>query len=336
MPNDSHKTTIDRVRDGAITMTVGEPADGRIVDMISVSDLDMYTVHENAIYRVMLADAIDPERTNVGLSNSNQRIASSGTNSEIVSRSFLTAHKLFNSLHFAKEFDRKFIIYLSIKIMKEMLAAEKIKSSIKTAEKIAKENLNRPKDRTFAIPSINDLEPHVKGYIQKIEHTSQALFKLTQIFYAHKKAMFTGFTKEIESTYGSQDEFTIFSQSMEQFMVFIRNARHCVEHPKLGQHLIVRDFSLSADGKLSEPTVEVIHNETPHSEMSVSMFMDQVLQELLSYAEHLMAYLAAKHIMPDNPFHVCISLTSSEQRREGDNVRFGYFTQLGGEWLPLR
>ena len=88
MANDPRKTTIDQVRDAAISMTIGERGDGRIVRMVNIADEDMSTVHENAIYRVMLADAIDPERTNVNLSNSNQKIASSGSNSEIVSRSF--------------------------------------------------------------------------------------------------------------------------------------------------------------------------------------------------------------------------------------------------------
>ena len=210
MANDPRKAAIDKVRDGAITMKVGEPADGRIVRTISVADIDMYTVHENAIYRVMLADAIDPERTNVNLSNSNQKIASSGSNSEIVSRSFLTASMLFGSSHFYRNFDKKTIIDLSLQVMRELLAAEKIKNEIQSAEKISKESLSPPKDRTFAIPSVSDLESQVKTYIQKIEHASQTLFKFTQIFYAHKTEMFKGFMKEIESYFGSDDEFTKF------------------------------------------------------------------------------------------------------------------------------
>ncbi len=54
---------IDRLRDSAGSMQVGEPKDGRVSLMINMGSA-LYVVMEHAIYAVQLADQVDPERTN--------------------------------------------------------------------------------------------------------------------------------------------------------------------------------------------------------------------------------------------------------------------------------
>ena len=90
----------------------------------------MYIIKKHAIYRLLLADDIDPERTNISIPNGHQRIASQGSDSEIVARSFLTANALFNSNHFDGTADVKQVIDLSMSIMKELLAAQSIESGL--------------------------------------------------------------------------------------------------------------------------------------------------------------------------------------------------------------
>ena len=87
-----NKTQIDELRDSALSMKVGGVGDGEITEMVSVADKDLYFVNERALFRLFLADEVDPLRQNANIPNSNQRILSAGSSSEVVGRSFLTAN----------------------------------------------------------------------------------------------------------------------------------------------------------------------------------------------------------------------------------------------------
>ena len=63
MTSKTRKSRIDQIRDGASSMIVGDDTDGAIKGMVSVADQYLYVIKEHAIYRVLLADEIDPERT---------------------------------------------------------------------------------------------------------------------------------------------------------------------------------------------------------------------------------------------------------------------------------
>jgi len=87
---------IDRLRDSAGSMQVGEPKDGQVSLMINMGSA-LHVVMEHAIYAVQLADQVDPERTNAAVPNTQQRILSIGTRDPEVARIFLTAHAMFKS-----------------------------------------------------------------------------------------------------------------------------------------------------------------------------------------------------------------------------------------------
>lgn len=335
MTSKTRKSRIDQIRDGASSMIVGDDTDGAIKGMVSVADQYLYVIKEHAIYRVLLADEIDPERTNASIPDSSQRIASAGSTSEIVGRSFLTANTLFNVSHFDQTFDRKPIMDLGLEIMKNLLAAQKIAAEVFAAEAAAKEELRQPQDRGFTIPSIDNLAESIKAYLQKVEHAAQSVFRFTQIFYDHRKKMFDGFAEKLESEYGNADEFTQFAKEMAKFMVFIRNTRHCIEHPNPKQKLVIQDFSLGADGKLSRPSIEIIHNETPQKEMAISDFVQQVSDGVLSTVEALMVHLAFKHMAPFGNFAIAVGIIPEGQRSPGSKVRAGYLIDIGNGWHRL-
>jgi hypothetical protein len=83
------KRPIDRVRESALSMQIGGPADGAISVMIDMG-MALYVVKEHAIYAVQLADQVDPGRTNVAVPNTQQRLLSIGTHDPAFARIFLT------------------------------------------------------------------------------------------------------------------------------------------------------------------------------------------------------------------------------------------------------
>jgi hypothetical protein len=162
MSNEREKRHIDKVRDSALSMQVGDENDGSISGMVSVANTDMYIIKKHAIFRVFLADDIDPERKNISLPNGHQKISSQGSDSEIVARSFLTADALFNSNQFDGQADVKQIIDLSMAVMKELLAAQSVGSEFTRERSNALAAFQQPKHRSVALPSVEGLNERFK------------------------------------------------------------------------------------------------------------------------------------------------------------------------------
>jgi hypothetical protein len=92
----ARKNPIDRQREGAITLEVGGDDDNsRIREFLSTPNA-LYTITEQAVYKVLLADDIDPERTNPHIPNQSQKIIPAGYNDETVAKILLTTKYIFD------------------------------------------------------------------------------------------------------------------------------------------------------------------------------------------------------------------------------------------------
>jgi len=335
MSNEQEKQHISKVRDSALSMQVGDENDGSISEMVSVADADMYIIKKHAIFRVFLADDIDPERTNISIPNGHQRIASQGSDSEIVARSFLTADTLFNSNHFEGPAEVKQIIDLSMAVMKELLAAQSIESEFTREQSNALAAFQQPKQRSVALPSVEGLNERLETFVQRVEHATQAIYRFSQQFYDHTERMWNGFETEIQKQYGEADEFSKFAGSIRPFMTFVRNLRNSIEHPKASQCVIIKDFAITPDGTLTSPTVQLVHPTSPQPEMNVHEFLPQVSGQILDVFEALMVYVASKHIKPFGAFEQTVGLIPPDQLRPDSKVRASYFIWLNDGWNKL-
>src|SRR5690349_18669276 len=105
MSGTNEKGPIDELRDAAFSLRVGFDEDGRFVDFYKIGDERMLWVKSNAIYEIMLADQIDPGRTNPSIPHAQQRLLDVGAEDEMVQRILLTAKVLFNEHAFGKQFE---------------------------------------------------------------------------------------------------------------------------------------------------------------------------------------------------------------------------------------
>lgn len=91
----SEKRPIDRIRDSGGHADIGTLEDGAIIEMKNIGGR-LLIIKERAIYEMVMADTIDPERTNINLPTTiHKLIIDKGTESETVSRTLLTAMTLF-------------------------------------------------------------------------------------------------------------------------------------------------------------------------------------------------------------------------------------------------
>jgi hypothetical protein len=331
----SNKRPIDRVRDSAVQMIVGSENDsGQITDMI-VIDGTMHIVKESGIYVCKLADQIDPQRTNVAVPNIQQKVLSCGSGSELVSKTLLTAKKLFNR-NYLQSFDCEVGISLAFKALRDLTAMQEILVSIQNAENAAHIDDRRQKDRSIVLPTINALDARCKEFVQKSDHSLQSLLAIMKLFYgeASGKRWFGSLAQVTAEKHGVDDQFVQFLNSALPLMQFTRNLRNCIEHPKHDQRVVVADFSLNAEMIFQAPTIEVIHAETPQPPVQLSTFMTQMIEQLSGAFELVIAFACQRHIEPSEVFPIDVVELPESLRGREKHVRFSYGVRDGDRIIP--
>jgi len=320
---------IDRVRDGAGMLTVGTEIDGVLTGMVALSDV-AFMVKERAIYRLLMADDIDPDRENINIPNSVQLTLSAGSDSDLVARTLLTADELFPKAYFAQEI-RQEIVLVTVELTKNLLSAQEITDALRARV----DELSQPvevKNRAATLPAAGSLEQRVNAFIQAAHSVIQQLYDLPRSFIKFPpKGWPDNFTEALQSKFGDEHEFTRFARSTAPFIKFLRNARHCVEHRRGDQRIDARDFHLTKDGRLNRPTVAIVHSATPLDATDLVEFMTSMLDQLIDVTEAMLAHVADAS-RPESlaGFPLAIAEIPADQRRNGSRVRLAYFTMING------
>jgi hypothetical protein len=193
------KRPIDRIRDSALSMEVGEPGErSTITEMIKIAD-KLHIVTGLSIYRIMLADEIDPERTNPAVPNSQQKVLQYGSESPLVCKTLLTAKQLFGEgSPFAN--NSSDVIRLSFECLKDLAALSDISQAFAEGEDSVRSRLLETNDqnRSLILPSTPNLESKCKEFIQKADHSLQSIFGIARLFYgANLKGWFEGLALQL-------------------------------------------------------------------------------------------------------------------------------------------
>ncbi len=328
-----HDRPIDQRRNAAVMMELGTPGEGRITQTISLAD-KLYIIKENAIYAVQLADVIDPDRTNIALPNVQRKIASEGSQSDIVCRVLLAGRELFNKSYLTPHVDCERGLSICIQVLQDLNAMKELAVTFRHAQEDAVKAKQQKPDGSLFFPAIPDVLVRAETFIQRAEHIAQKLYILCGLFYGqvleNKPKWFDGLSALIHEKYSESDDFSRFSLQVAQFCKFLRNARHCVEHAKPSQYIDVRDFSLLPSGEIRLPTIEVVHPETPEPTIPLGNFMEEVVESVIDLTEQLIVFLCSKHVQNIAGLNVQIGEVS-ENERGNKKTRFRYVVWFGDQ-----
>ena len=326
------KRPIDRSRESAKTMEVGTLEEGAVKEMIPIGST-LYVVKERAIYIIKLADQIDPQRSNANIPDTQQKFASEGYDSDRVCRILLTGRELFNKSYLLPEIDCERGLSICTRLLQEVLAMHEAAISLRETEETAARSIKASRGN-LVLGAIPDIFTRAKSFIHRAEHAAQILYALCGLFYVKdlevKGRWFDGVTELLREKYGAADDFYEFSAKATKFCKFLRNARHCVEHEKPYQRIVVNDFGLLASGQIMPPTIEVVHAETPEPTVPLLIFMEQMTESVVNVAESLIAFLCAKHVRSVGGLPAQVGEIPEDQR-DNKKVRFGYAVWLGDQ-----
>lgn len=327
------KRPIDLIRDRGGSADIGTLEDGAIMEMLPIAGR-MLVIKERSVYEMRMADDIDPNRVNPNIPPSSQRlIVNLGTESEIFSRTFLTAKRLFKSEYFPSSIDTTQLLYLTLEVVQELAALDKEVVDYINAEKKASDEYEDRKSKKLnhAVPSIHDLKTRCKTIFQKADQAYQAQLALIRVFYPDfsNKSYYTKFYEFIKNKYGEEDDFSIFLNEILPFILLARDIRNCLDHWDRNE-TDIKDFDLQLDLSIISPTIEVDYLESKLDRISLSQFLPSVTENLVAIFENMIAFLSTKNLKADRMLQGQIRFIP-EEKRINKYIKFAYWLPLGPE-----
>ncbi len=254
----------------------------------------LHMIGGTSIYRVQLADEIDPQRTNIAIPNTNQKVLPYGTDFFYVRQTLMTARRLFSNNALGPAFNYKAGINLSFEALQDLGRSTTSARITARFEKIAEDLKNLAMEpRSMTVPSMGDVRGESKAFLQKADHVKIALFNIAKLFYGDEigKGMFEGLQDLTSKKYGENDPFSQFLKAVLPFLKFVRNARNAMEHPNQRKSVRVTDIALMPSGALNPPSIEVIHPDTAQPPVPLLAWMDISLTSLRRFRGHARASL---------------------------------------------
>jgi hypothetical protein len=324
------KRPVDLIRDRGGSADIGNSEDGAIIEMENIAGR-LLIIKERSVYELILADDIDPKRENPNLTPTSHRlVVSLGTQSEIFSRTFLQAKRLFRTEYLPSTIDVPQTLWLTLELVQEIAVLDKEINDYIAIEKKASANYE---DRTVknldhATPAIPDIKTRCKTIFQKADQAYQAQLALLRIFYPdfNKQSFYTNFLDFIKIKYGEQDQFTKFVTDVLPFIMLVRNIRNCLDHRRTETE--IKDFELLANSNIISPTIEINYLESELPRMSLSQFLPSVTENLVTIFENMIAFLTAKNLKSDRIMAGDIRVIP-EDKRMNKHIKYSYWSPLG-------
>jgi hypothetical protein len=317
-------------------MKVGAPDDESDITNMCELHGSMHVIKRGGIYRLSLPDEIDPKRTNAALLRTQQQVVAYGCDSEIVVRTLLTANRLFNPRYLGSSFDRKRGLELAFDALRDLISMQEMAVDLEMTQDEAKRKAHDGSERrdSVLLPSVRDVKGRCEAFTQKADHARFALFKIAKLFYDKiDEGVFDGLAKAAEEPHGQDSLLARFVKKVAPFLKFVRRTRNCVEHPKEGQRIDVQDFTLSTEGNVMPPSIEVIDKETPQDRIPVVDFMKNVTEEMTMIFELMIASLCGHNVRAVGGFPIVVGEIPVGQR-PACNIRFSYGVYHGGRFVP--
>ena len=319
-------------------MEVGTEDDSSPIKTMCVLGGSMHVIKAQGIYRVQLADEIDPQRTNPAIPHTYQRVLRYGTDCELVRQTLMTAKRLFDTKLLGAAFSYTQATDHSFEALKDLIAMHEMRLGLEVSLNKISEALGGLiiKNRALPVPTVGEPRVLVETFIQKADHVIADLFAIAKLFYPEEigKKWFESLFELAKERCGSDQPFTKFLAEALPFLKLIRNARNCVEHPKVDRRLEVFDITLLPSGQLRPPTMEIIEQDTPQPIIAIVDFMAQTIVQLASTFELMIAYLCGTNIQPFAGFPVqVVQYPPNLQKAYG--VKLGYGIYDGNRIIPF-
>jgi hypothetical protein len=298
---DSKKKDPFAYRDGGGSFTIGEDGDDAISGFVKAND-QLYILSRKGISILIMADTTDPERANPSIPHNKQKVLSYGSDSPFVCRILLQASELFQNQHLSNHINCEKALNHSFQLLKFCASMQDTLSSYNQKELEIRESYlgKTDEDGSLKMPHIENLDRQIKMFVSDANSAFSELMYIVKIFYP--KIANKGWEKQLSNSIttiqGGNSPAVLFSKEVGPFITQVRNLRNAIEHPKPTEKVKCSNYHLTKGGSVSSPSLELIHPDTPFSEMPIKDFMENTFEGVVFIFENLLAHLCNLHTVP--------------------------------------
>lgn len=310
------KRPIDRLRDSAVSMTINSTDDQSEVLATFEIDSRLCLVTGRGVYAVQLADQTDPKRTNPAIRNSLQRLLALGADDEIVSRILLTAESLCKAACLGHTFPEKRAITLAWQQTKTVAAMAKMVTEFEDDQQriMAAFDATRITATQITLPTMDDAEHRFHAFAQKLGHAVNTLQELARLFYPELTSKWIdALTRLTLDRYGADAAFTKYIGEVGKTLLFMRDLRNMVEHPKPGLCAKVFDFRQIPSGEILVPSVEFEGSPYGTLPNALHSMMALLREGIVLMTEQLIGHLCNANLKPLAGFEIRVVTLPPEE-----------------------
>lgn len=332
------KRPIDIQRDAALTLRVGGDDKSATKAILSTGD-GLYVIKETSVFKIQLADDIDPARNFPKVPNLSQQVLTAGYENEIVARVLLTAQYLFDENNaivkpFVANLFKNCIVLtrelLELDTMTRELADEILQKAAAFAVKPTAPN-------AFGLPSVPGLDMKLHNILSKADKAKGTILIICRLQFlprAAAKGNLADLEKAIEASLSAEPQLIAAWKEKAKYFLLIRNMRNASEHPKENYQVALTDFSMRPNGLVNPPLVEIQHPDTPIRTSPVVELLEFIRNTMVEHAEGVLPFIRSAVLLKDNPFGEKVAAFPEEERRHRF-VRYYRTINMSGTWRIL-
>ncbi len=328
------KQKIDILRDGAITFRVGGDDSSQAQEFLSTGNC-LYVIKDDGVYKMQLADDIDPNRINPLIPNLNKQILDVGYENEIVAKILLTAKYLHDEKNATVRLFVSNLFEECIVLTQNVLELDRMIRDL-SGDISQKESKRNEKLGMSILPSIPDLKMKLHNILVRADKVKDNLLMVCRLQFLPEKdskPKLEELRVAVERTMSQKPQLIEVWDEMSKFFDLIRNARNASEHGDRHK-IILSDFSMWPDGKVYPPLVELQSPDTPIGTLPLVEFIQFIRGAIIEHAELILVYVRYGVLLQSNPFGEWVSEFSEDERRN-KFVRFYRSINLDGNYRIL-
>lgn len=251
----------------------------------------MYFLAEKGVTSGVMADHIDPERTNPNIPIIVQRTELAyGLDAPFMQRTLCAAFELVDETHLPDHVSKDDLLTRALEVASALAAVIDV-----TKEFLANQAETKEKQLTAAyLPRTDNLTGKVKQSLAHLRDVENTIKEMTLQFYP-KAASSDPWDKDLraamKAAHGSNPEVMDFFEVLCGFLLAVSDHRNAMIHPDKTKWVKITDYELEAQGSIVAPTIEIAHPRNPVPRHDVSQFLQSQV-EFMSYAyETFLAWL---------------------------------------------
>lgn len=282
-PRPEPRRLIDKIRESGGRGEV-PPGFGNIV-ATTTADHQVYFIAEKGVSSGVMADRIDPERTNPDIPKLVQREELPyGATTPFVQRTFGAGAELLDLTYLPEGFPRERALMIALAAAKDLAAVADTVAELRASEADVRARMDRGEITKALLPRTPNLQGRTEQAIAHLRSVQTGLIELATIFYP-KARRNSIWAESVRSGLRSDDPLLERIDDIVAALDVIANCRNAMIHPDAEKGVQITDYDLQADGAFVAPTVEVRHPETPVPRCDVAQFLDVQIDVLAEIFE---------------------------------------------------